>query len=358
MRETWILGSYPPPHGGVATFVKNLHDNFMRDGIKHHMIVRSDRKCRGMQLLEQGILSYFSQMSEIAKDSIVIDSCNIFLEYPEPVNCKMKFLIWNFLVKRKKITWIKIFHDGTLQYRYRDFGYLEKFILGYSLKNMEKVLVVDDSIRKWLVKEIGYRGKVRTIKSILPRKYKRRQLPKNIRTFVEKHQYIIVSVGTCKKEYGFQDIIAALKLLPQEYREDIGVILIDGNFSAKDREYLKIRNKFVHMENVLLLAEGVDNDTVYSIMKASTVFIRGVMYESYGISRIEAILAGLPVIATNTGETRGMHTYEYGDLKKLSQLILQVYTGDISTDAEWVRFYQKETEKNYNLIRNEVRCIY
>ena len=26
MREIWILGSYPPPYGGVATFVKNLHD--------------------------------------------------------------------------------------------------------------------------------------------------------------------------------------------------------------------------------------------------------------------------------------------------------------------------------------------
>ncbi len=354
MSEIWILGSYPPPHGGVATFVKNLHNNFLHDRVKHHMIICSDRNRKGMELLEADVLPYFFQMSQITKNSTVIDSCNIFLEYPEPINCKKKFVIWNFLVKRKKITWIKIFHDGTLPYRYKDFGCLEKFILKHSLKNMEKVLTVDNSIRNWLVKDVGYKGEVRIIKSILPRKYEKCYLPSNIRAFIETYQYIIVSVGTCKKEYGFQDIIAALNLLPQEYKKDTGVILIDGNFSAKDRDYQKNRNKFARIKNVLLLSKGVDNDMVYSIMKASTVFVRGVLFESYGISRIEAILAGIPVIATNVGETRGMNIYESGDIEKLSQLILQVFTGHINADIKWIKFYQNVAEKNYNLIKNEV----
>ncbi len=354
MREIWILGSYPPPYGGVATFVKNLHDNFLRDKIAHHMVIRSDRNYNGMKLLETDSLPYFFQMSGITPNSIVIDSCNIFLEYPKPISSKKKFVIWNFLVKQKKIKWIKIFHDGTMPYRFKNFGYVEKFILRYSLNNMEKVLTVDDSIRKWLVEDIGYKGEVEIIKSILPRKYKRRYLPSNIQMFIAKYQYIIVSVGTCKREYGFQDIIEALNLLPQEYKSNTGIILIDGNFSARNQNYLETRNKFTCIKNVLLLSKGIDNDLVYSIMKASTVFIRGVAHESYGISRIEAIFAGIPVIATNAGETRGMHIYEYGDVNKLSKLILQVFIGNTSTDTEWSHFYQKTVEENYNLIKNEV----
>ena len=150
MKEIWLLGSYPPPYGGVATFVRNLHNNFLRDGIKHNIIIRSDRDYKGMQMLETNVLLYFFQMSEITRNSLVLDSCNVFLEYPQFASNRKKFLIWNFLVKRKKIAWIKIFHDGTLPRRYRDFGCIEKFILKYSLKNMKKVLVVDDSIRKGL----------------------------------------------------------------------------------------------------------------------------------------------------------------------------------------------------------------
>lgn len=342
--------------GGVATFVRNLHDNFLRDGIKHNIIIRSDRdyKYKGMQMLETNILPYFYQMSRITRNSLILDSCNIFLEYPQFASNRKKFLIWNFLVKTKNLKWIKIFHDGTLPHRYKDFGCIEKFILRYSLKNIKKVLVVDDSIRKWLVREIGYKGKVRIIKSILPRDYKECHLPVDIMTFIQKYKYIICSIGTCKEEYGFQDIIAALAILPQEYKSSTGVILMDGNFAAKDKNYQVARNKFKGIENVLLLSKGVDNDMVQSIMRKSTVFVRGFFFESYGISRIEAILAGIPVIATNVGETRGMYIYEHGDIERLSQLILLVFTKNINADTEWINFYRKEAEDNYNLIKEEV----
>ena len=55
MGKLWILGSYPPPYGGVATFVKSLHENLAKEGIDHNMIVRSDRQHKGMQLLEDNI---------------------------------------------------------------------------------------------------------------------------------------------------------------------------------------------------------------------------------------------------------------------------------------------------------------
>lgn len=353
MREIWFLGHCAPPHGGVATFVENLHDNFVRDGIKHNMIIGSKKKRKDMKPLEMNILPYFSQMSGITRNSCVIDSSYVFLEDPTTVDCKKRFAIWNFLVKWKKIRWIKIVHDGTLPYRYKHFGYLEKFVWKYSLKNMASILAVDEAIRKWIVKDVGYKGEVEVIQSILPKKYEERDLSANIKAFIENYKYIIVSVGTCNKEYGFQDIIAAMNLLPEEYQINTGVILLDGNVAAKDKRYMAARQRLSNIRNVLLLY-GVDNDMVYSIMKASTVFIRGFFFESYGISRVEAILAGLPVIATNLGETRGMHTYECGDIERLSQLIMQAFKGDIRADEEWIQFYQKVAYENYRKIKKVV----
>ncbi len=354
MGKLWILGSYPPPYGGVATFVKSLHENLAKEGIDHNMIVRSDRQHKGMQLLEDNIFKYLFQMCMIPKSSCIVDSCSIFLEYPQYKENVCKCLIWNTLINIRKFSWIKIFHDGTMPDRYKKLGYKEKAILKYSLKHMKKILVVNESLREWLINDIGYKGKIVLIKSILPRNYKEKTLNTNIRTFIQKYKYIIVSIGTCNKEYGFQDIIDAVAALPQYLNKVVGIILIDGNFACKNKEYLDIRKKLSEYENILLISKGMDSGKVYSIMKKSSIFIRGVCYESYGISRIEAIMAGIPVIATNTGETRGMIIYKSGDIKELSRNILNVLTGKISNNKEWISFYKNMALENYNMIKKEI----
>ena len=37
-----------------------------------------------------------------------------------------------------------------------------------------------------------------------------------------------------------------------------------------------------------------------------------------GISRIEALWCGVPVVATRAGETRGMLLYDFGDVEQLT----------------------------------------
>src|SRR5256885_5469717 len=54
----------------------------------------------------------------------------------------------------------------------------------------------------------------------------------------------------------------------------------------------------------ITVLEDVSNDDVFPILKSSDVFVRGNVEEGYGISRVEAIWCGVPVVATNVGETR------------------------------------------------------
>ena len=49
------------------------------------------------------------------------------------------------------------------------------------------------------------------------------------------------------------------------------------------------------------------------LMEDADVVVRGHARESYGLSRVESLLAGTPVVGTPVGEQLFVATYEYGD---------------------------------------------
>ena len=69
--------------------------------------------------------------------------------------------------------------------------------------------------------------------------------------------------------------------------------------------------------------------------------------ESYGISRIEALWSGIPVVATRAGETRGMLLYDFGDLEQLiSQLQAVLLFPVLEAANPWAERYRREAEEN------------
>lgn len=352
MKIFWLLGSYPPPYGGVAVFVKNLHKCLMKENVLHKMIINSSERYPGMENLKEDLLGYFFQLLRIKRGSCIIDSCNMFLEYP----VKEKAKVWNFLLKVKKWKWIKIFHDGTLPARYLDFSKEEKEMFITSINGMKKILVVSDELSTWLKHDICYLGDVEIIESILPKDIEIKELDYSVESFIQEHEFIVTSIGTGNKEYGFQDVIAAVQ--QSKYRNQIGIVLVDGNFAEKNEVYLERIRNYKKLENVCYIEGGLDNEKTGALLSKSTVFVRGVHYESYGISRVEAVLAGIPVIATNVGETRGMLLYTPGDIQELKERLDDVLDGKSNIDLnEWKKFYEMKAENNYKIIKNIINGV-
>jgi glycosyltransferase involved in cell wall biosynthesis len=80
--------------------------------------------------------------------------------------------------------------------------------------------------------------------------------------------------------------------------------------------------------------------------------VRAFAYESYGISRVEAIWCGVPVVATRAGETRGMLTYEFGDVDALvEQLRRALYDPPREDLAAWAAQFRREAEENLRAIK-------
>ena len=86
---------------------------------------------------------------------------------------------------------------------------------------------------------------------------------------------------------------------------------------------------------------------VLTIFRRSDVVVRAVRRESYGLSRIEAVCQGTPVVATRTGETRGMLCFEFGDIHSLVTQLKMALTDDAKRRAErWAEVYRKEAQSN------------
>jgi glycosyltransferase involved in cell wall biosynthesis len=158
----------------------------------------------------------------------------------------------------------------------------------------------------------------------------------------------VCSVGVFIPSYGFLHAAQAIERLRRETGEDIRLLLLDGTF-ARDEDY---RREVLAGRDWITVAENVPNPQVYQVFGRSDCFVRAFGQESYGISRVEALWCGLPVVATTAGETRGMLTYEFGDLDELAlQLRRALFERRASETEHWATEFRREAEENLRALR-------
>lgn len=290
---------------------------------------------------------------------MICDSANIFLEYPFDRTAFYRGYIWRLNNRIKKNNWIKIIHDGSLPQRYEKFTEAQKKFVKRTLRTAAGVIVVNPLLERFVRTRLGYGGRIVEIGSLLPMEQKEgTALPEDVTGFMASYDKIILSAGTCEESYGFQQIVEAFKnAAPRLSGIRTGLIFVDGNFAETNAEYEKKRERLQREENVLLITKGLPHDVMLELMKKSDIFVRGFFFESYGISRAEAILCGTPVIATNVGKTDGMRLYEYGDIKTLEEHMTELLTrGADSQFDRWVEFYQREAESNFRILMETLKA--
>jgi glycosyltransferase involved in cell wall biosynthesis len=156
------------------------------------------------------------------------------------------------------------------------------------------------------------------------------------------HEKKVCSIGTFIPDYGFAHVANAVEALREKTGTNVGLLLLDGAF-ATDQRYRELVLKDRPWITVL---SDVPNPDIYQILHHCDLFVRASGSEGYGISRVEAIWCGAPVVATNVGETRGMLTYEFGDERKLAELLQKVLSHgriDLTSTAE---LFRAEADRN------------
>lgn len=154
--------------------------------------------------------------------------------------------------------------------------------------------------------------------------------------------FTFVAIGSLLKNKGFDLLINAFHR--SLYRED-AKLLIAGIGSERD-DLLRLI-KSLGIENQVKLLGSLSRENVRNLLQASHVLISSSYHETFGITLIEGMACGLPVLSTRSGGPNSIVTKETGIL---------IPTGDIEQLALGIKQIM-EIYANYD--RNHIRnmCI-
>lgn len=346
IQKLILFGPMPPPYGGVSIFMTALSAKAIERGVRVWSYTGKPLSEISSKIL---FLNHrrFGHLLALMREGIgarISDSSHFHLEYPNVVLLPL-WLIAKFFLRFK---WIKILHDGSLPSRYENFNALQKSLFNLAIRQVDEFTVCNRDLECWLRDNISYQKKITFIPTLLPlpSDWGNENLNEDTKERLKRFtQYTkrVCSIGAFIPSYGFQQIAETVEKLRRETKEEISLLLIDGCF-ARDENF---RTNVLNGREWIEVLEKVPHPNLSQVFRESKVFVRGFAHESYGLSRIEAIWCGVPVIATNVGETRGMLTYDFDDETTLSNHLKNVLNGEnVSDTRSWTETYRLEAERN------------
>ncbi|MDQ3907850.1 MAG: glycosyltransferase family 4 protein [Acidobacteriota bacterium] len=344
-KKVILFGPLPPPYGGVSVYFGALVEHLKGAGVRVWALLGDGREREGVRYVRHRRFGVVPALLSEGRGARVLDASHFHLEYPN------KFLLPLWLAAKRALgfEWCKNVLDGSLPARQPEFGALRQFLFRRAVASVDEFVVASEELRRWLQEEIGVTQKVTVIPCLLniPRAAldapPSKEIESQLATYLRRPRRVC-AVGVFIPEYGFAHAARAVERLRAETGEEIGLALLDGTF-ARDEAYRAevLRGR----ADWITVVENVPNPQVYQVLRRSDAAVRAFGYESYGISRVEAMWCGLPVIATTAGETRGMMTYEFGDTDALvAQLRRALYDPPRAEIARWAETFSREADEN------------
>ena len=340
-QRTVLLGPCPPPYGGVSIFTSALFEVVSDCGVELWAAGADNQTRPNVHPLKYRKLGLLPLLLRRGSRARIVDSYYFLIEYPNPIIVPI-FVILKLILRFK---WIKVIHDGSLPSRYRRFSAARKLLFHLSVRSADEFVVVNDNINQFLRNEVGVRRDVRTVNALLPMSESDRNVslsPEILQALV-KYDVRVVSTGVFISDYGFAHAAEAVENIRVETGRNIGLILVDGAF-APDDEY---RQTVLHGREWITVLEQAPHPQVLEIFRRSDGFVRGFRNEGYGLSRIEAIWCGIPVIAAMGEESRGMLLYQFGDIKALTDHLRVALLNESKHEIQkWADVFQRQAEDN------------
>jgi glycosyltransferase involved in cell wall biosynthesis len=345
-KKVVLLGPYPPPHGGVSIYVSTLFEHLRSRGL--HLWAYGGREVRApnVRFMRDKRRELVPLLVREGRGARVADCTHFLFEYPSAL-----VPVWLALKRVLGFEWVKILHDGSLPARHASFTPARRALFRLAAGGVGEFVAVSEELARWLREDLRVTQPVSVVKSLLPVAYGADgPLPEELEAPLAdytRRARRVCSVGAFIPEYGFLHAAEAVERVRLETGEDAGLLLLDGDF-AGDESY---RAEVLRGRPWVTVLKTVAHADVFRLLRRSHAFVRCFGPESYGLSRVEAIWAGLPVVATRAGETRGMLLYDFGDVDALTRQLKRALSGGRAREtAEWAAAYAREAEENLKAV--------
>ncbi|MDQ5836212.1 MAG: glycosyltransferase [Acidobacteriota bacterium] len=350
-KKVVLLGPSPPPYGGVSIYTSALFE-FLKDrGLRLWTYGDEETGGPNVRFLRDKRRELVPLVWREARGARVADCTHFLFEYPSAL-----VPVWVILKRLLGFEWVKIVHDGSLPSRHRGFGPARRALFRLAAGGVTEFVAVGEELERWLREEARVGAKVSLVRSLLPVPPQGfgatlpADLESSLASYLRRTKRVC-SVGAFIPEYGFLHVAESVETLRRETGEEIGLLLLEGDF-ATDEGY---RREVTGGRDWIVVLKNVARPFVFEIFRRSDAFVRAFGLESYGLSRVEAIWCGLPVVATRAGETRGMLLYDFGDVEALTaQLKRSLSGGHQQETADWAARYRQEAEENLRAITEKL----
>jgi glycosyltransferase involved in cell wall biosynthesis len=242
----------------------------------------------------------------------ILHNHSTLVSYPSGRTLESLLLVAKFW----RFKWVETVHDQTITVRFPKFSDESRRLFLRAMTNAATIIAIGDKIRDFLVGVGIPAGKVVVGQPLLPPRQDRRTLPDRYASFFTDHAPVWITIGAFIPLYDFATVAKAFRLFLQA-EPAAGLVVVSGRFIVDPAYEQAVRSLLADLSDRVLFVEDVPNAEVDTLLRASSLLVRGAQYEAFGLSRVEAVLASIPVVATDTGQTNFVTIYEHGDVDSL-----------------------------------------
>ncbi len=339
MKLLIVTQDYPPPVGGIATFVRELELNLEKNNIDFRILNFDNRNRNNYELLRLRDFfptkvtqnSYYSPMS-------LLNPKNFFSEikgFREFVYQNMVYRIVKNEVKKFSPDLIHVTH-AKMQAAF--FSEIPTLLSVYSeeISNVYPIFTSVTRAKKILtISDFGTDLLIKTFPAAEP-KSKKVGCPVNLKKYYTnfKNKKKILTISRLVKAKNVETLVRSFSMLPKEIQKELQWdILGDG----PEKENLLLLTKELQLDSQITFHGSVSEQEKLNFLSEAGIFIlapipfRGTK-EGFGIVFLEAQATGTPSIASKTGgiiDAAGkgaMYVNNPADPREISDCIIKLLT--------------------------------
>jgi len=309
MRITYSLFRYFPAIGGVEEYVKSLAENAAKAG--HNVEVLSsdmlDNSFRNRINFKQDTINNveikrFSAIPLKLRDYVVYPGMFLDLLKSDPelihTHSYMYFCADSSAIaaKIKKIPFIVNPYIFSCE-KGSSIGRMYRRSLGKNLMSADAVIAISEFEKKLILE---YKYNIKRIEIVNPginlEDFSKNSDENILSEFYLQESIIILCVCRIAKSKSLEVLIKALPKLISQYPE-LKLVIAGPDFNYKKILLALIKN--FDVEKNVVFTDFLPRHKLISLYKASDLFVFPSSFEAFGIVMIEAMAAGLPIIAAN-----------------------------------------------------------
>jgi len=308
-----LVGDYPPPHGGVAVHVQQLHDSLRERGVESVVldIGKGGRPAPDV-LSVRGPAQYGRRLAGFIRDGWTVHV------HTSGNNPKSWMLAATAAIPAPRSTRVITLHSGLLP-DYLAASLSRRILARVALMGYSHVVAVSEAVREALVRCGVPAEKLLVYPAFCGSRVRPGAVTPAVQAARERRQVLLAMAHHPSPVYGRELMFRALRRIA-DARPGVGLAVFGPGTHSE--EFQRDARAF-GVDSLLENLGELDHPEALALMARCDAFIRPTTHDGDAISVREALALGVPCVASDVcTRPAGAYTFRAGSAEALTQQVL------------------------------------